>query len=285
MKRSLAALVLILAVSVDVPASAALDDFSNTNGWLPAPIFAWSHTQISPRLFCYQADIKNAEAISRKTNLQLSTSWTLDVDLEFENIYASGSAASLVLLPAGGGVQLELNIEQKTNAYVLFDAGWFNAANSTWYSALPPSDWMPAPGKAYHLRLSRFPGTDFVDYTASTASGFSFHTHTVPLSTSFLDAMKVVGLRAVNTKVTFSSLSIATPVPCFDLTRLTLFAGEGCRLKLLASPGQSLIIEGSADLLNWAPIIEFYDLPGSIEFLDPAASNSTRRFYRLVPLN
>ena len=49
-------------------------------------------------------------------------------------------------------------------------------------------------------------------------------------------------------------------------------------------PGQSMVIESSVDLVNWAAISTNSSLSGCVEFIDPRASLTTNGFYRVILL-
>jgi hypothetical protein len=62
------------------------------------------------------------------------------------------------------------------------------------------------------------------------------------------------------------------------LTRLT---PAGMQVQMDGVPGtNAVVLEASADLINWLPILTNAPSNGSVQFLDPAATNLPRRFYR-----
>ena len=71
-----------------------------------------------------------------------------------------------------------------------------------------------------------------------------------------------------------------------DVTRVLEFnrlarASDGTvRLSLSTEPGISVVLQASPDLLNWVSLTTNDSPAGTFEFLDSAAKNSDRRFYR-----
>lgn len=51
---------------------------------------------------------------------------------------------------------------------------------------------------------------------------------------------------------------------------------------VLGSPGQALWVEASTNLTGWSQIATVTNVTGSLEFTDPATTNSNRRYYRAV---
>ena len=49
-----------------------------------------------------------------------------------------------------------------------------------------------------------------------------------------------------------------------------------------AVPGRPIVIHASLDLIDWQPVFTNTSVMGATQFLDAAATNMTRRFYRAV---
>ena len=59
-------------------------------------------------------------------------------------------------------------------------------------------------------------------------------------------------------------------------------ASNGLNFSLQTSPGLNGLIQVSSDLISWATLTNFVGTNATINFVDPAATNYNRRFYRAV---
>ena len=67
-------------------------------------------------------------------------------------------------------------------------------------------------------------------------------------------------------------LSIAKPVTSSDPPLLSL----------LGEPGHNYIIQVSTNLASWQELLTVSNATGTVQFTDPGAAGSSRRFYRAV---
>lgn len=77
-------------------------------------------------------------------------------------------------------------------------------------------------------------------------------------------------------------LPLSPPRPKFDVARSRLSLIQGFRFDLFSDLNRAVRIDASTNLVNWEPVVSFSSLSGSVEFIDPSATNFTRRFYRAV---
>ena len=68
-----------------------------------------------------------------------------------------------------------------------------------------------------------------------------------------------------------------------SVTEPVRLQATGCgQLQFKSWKGQAFTIEASADLTAWKPIAAVTNLTGTVEFVDPDAALSARRFYRVI---
>ena len=102
---------------------------SGAYGWGPAPVANWTTVETVPGTFVYRGDFRG-DALSSKTNLLLSSSWKLEVDLIMRRYYAGDRGlAALCLFPVDRGVQVLANANQRTNGDIQIDVLWFDHTN------------------------------------------------------------------------------------------------------------------------------------------------------------
>ena len=68
----------------------------------------------------------------------------------------------------------------------------------------------------------------------------------------------------------------------FTLSRLAYGRIQGFRIPVSPPDRTAFAIETSVDLKTWMPLIKFPSNSGPFEFIDSAATNDTRRFYRAI---
>jgi hypothetical protein len=73
--------------------------------------------------------------------------------------------------------------------------------------------------------------------------------------------------------------AILTPQP---LPSAAYVQTDGFPLSIALEVGRNYRIEVSTNLRNWATITNFTSTTGALQFLDMQATNSVRRFYRVV---
>jgi hypothetical protein len=61
-------------------------------------------------------------------------------------------------------------------------------------------------------------------------------------------------------------------------------SAEGFLVTLMGDLGGHYEMDGSSNLLDWAPLTNLTNAAGTVQFLDSAATNLKRRFYRAVQL-
>jgi hypothetical protein len=81
----------LVAIKTSLLATEIYDDFSHgAAGWSPLnndPY--WNVVQTSPGVYVYRADLANLanESYSLKTNAVLTTSWRIELDIQFQSYY------------------------------------------------------------------------------------------------------------------------------------------------------------------------------------------------------
>jgi len=78
-----------------------------------------------------------------------------------------------------------------------------------------------------------------------------------------------------------ATLTVLRSAPRFNGLTFYSNGGFGSRLDQLSGHG-SIIILASTNLVDWVPIFTNPPVIGSLQFLDPAATNQNSRFYRAV---
>jgi GH25 family lysozyme M1 (1,4-beta-N-acetylmuramidase) len=83
-----------------------------------------------------------------------------------------------------------------------------------------------------------------------------------------------------NSATALMGVAVVSPVLRFRTNSIQL-AGEGFRVRLDGARGTNpVVIDASSDLASWNPLVTNPPVYGSVQVLDPAATNFVRRFYR-----
>jgi len=114
---------------------------------------------------------------------------------------------------------------------------------------------------------------------ASSANGVDWYVHVSSASTGFFGV--TYGRGTFVAVGGYGTILQSDPYP----PRLELvpnFCRDCFAFNLLGDAGESYRIEASRDLTNWTAITNLVSATGTNQFIDPAAPNSSRRFYRAV---
>lgn len=154
------------------------------------------------------------DGFARHRTVRLGSSWRVEVDVRFHRYYSDGNVralAAFALFPAlDSGVQLEANLQHRTNSSVQFDAQWFNPSNATWRNVLQTS-WSPNPSSTYRLHLYRAPGSDRLVFKVSGTNGAEFIARSLAVPVDVLDRMQVPGLRVNSGQIEFDNFRLESP--------------------------------------------------------------------------
>lgn len=134
--------------------------------------------------------------------------------MRFHRYYSDSNVralAAFALFPTlDSGVQLEANLQHRTNSSVQFDAQWFNPSNATWRNVLQTS-WSPNPSSTYRLHLYRAPGSDRLVFKVSGTNGAEFIARSLAVPVDVLDRMQVPGLRVNSGQIEFDNFRLESP--------------------------------------------------------------------------
>ena len=82
-----------------------------------------------------------------------------------------------------------------------------------------------------------------------------------------------------NNSVTVSALFIIQPM---QFTSVSFATNGQFQLNFLGVPGQTYVLQGSTNLLNWIPINTNLAVTNLFQLTDPGADNFPRRCYRAL---
>jgi hypothetical protein len=78
-----------------------------------------------------------------------------------------------------------------------------------------------------------------------------------------------------------ATLTVLRSIPQFSTATAGWVAGQGFSLELTQLSGHgSVILYASTNLVDWIPILTNPPQPGTLDLIDPAATNAPARFYR-----
>src|SRR5581483_9368170 len=105
-------------------------------------------------------------------------------------------------------------------------------------------------------------------------------THAYPYPGSYPVYVKVQS--SIGASVTILSYVTAITVPKLSLGASPAPSANGFSFNLQVTSGLNVSIQFSGDLKNWTTLTNFTATNSTLAFRDPAATNSSRRFYRAV---
>jgi hypothetical protein len=144
---------------------------------------------------------------------------------------------------------------------------FYSLDNSGWSNAVTANKWTN-----WTAQVTLTPGTNTVAAYAVDTSGNVSKTNTV----SFVYVVSVVAANNVSPAApgTFKlKLQIATGQP---------LTGDGLAFSLLLSTNLNGRIQVSTNLYHWVDLTNFIGTNSALNLLDPAATNSSARYYRAV---
>ena len=112
--------------------------------------------------------------------------------------------------------------------------------------------------------------------------------YTFALPTAVLSGSYVLSFRLdpfTNTQSSIVITNVSTGLAVTQPTTLQISSNTtGARpvLVLTGPAGFNYLVQGSTNFANWDPVAVIINTNGSVPFIDPAATNFTRRFYRAV---
>ena len=117
--------------------------------------------------------------------------------------------------------------------------------------------------------------------------GASFTSFTISnFKTTDVGSYSVVISNPAGSVVSESASLTLTPAQpkenAFGLSRLAFGPTQGFRLQFKPIDGKAFKIESSIDLKTWVPLLSFPSNSGPVEFIDSAANQFPRRYYRAV---
>ena len=81
------------------------------------------------------------------------------------------------------------------------------------------------------------------------------------------------------TNVATGFVGITQPI---RLDMLSMGSNNAAIVRLTAAPGYNYLMQSSTNLTSWTPAALLVNTNGTVLFADPAATNSSQRFYRAV---
>lgn len=127
-----------------------------------------------------------------------------------------------------------------------------------------------------------FVNGEFIGENYAAPYGMTWTVTNAGVCTIIAQAIDFIGLHRDSEPVT---LVFTNPPPRFDLGQLTRDTGGQFRLSLRGAPFQTFSLQCSSNLLDWVELVRdaFAEEVWNYEFEDPASTNTSARFYRLVP--
>ena len=118
------------------------------------------------------------------------------------------------------------------------------------------------------------PGASFSSYTISDFRTTDIGLYSVLVSNSQGSA--------ISDKALVSMTSPLAQEIAFGLSRLAFGPTQGFRLQFKPIDGKAFKIESSIDLKTWVQLLSFPSNSGPVEFIDSAANQFPRRYYRAI---
>jgi alpha-tubulin suppressor-like RCC1 family protein len=167
------------------------------------------------------------------------------------------------------------------------DAVWFaaaipitNAVNFVQFEAVF------TPRNGAEGLLSVFWNTNQIGMIDERTISTSFHPHRFALPGIFTNGLYTLSFRLDSFADTPSSITVTNVATGFvgveQPIQLDITASTNTPpiLKLTGAPGFNYLLQSSSNLVDWTPTALLLNTNGTVLFADPAATNSTQRFYR-----
>jgi hypothetical protein len=252
------------AAYVTVPDSAALPDQAIGS---PITICAWVKRS--------QASVGNFCSVVAKDVLEDTAPWHRNYELIFDK----GSHILFVFRNSAGTAWEEYSsdaIFTDTNDWHFYCVTYTygNASSCALYvdGAPVPGSWVSGNGSDAPASTSAGPVLIGMDGTGTASNGSLYDD--ISIYNVVLSASQVLSLYA-----SLDNISATPPQITAGDGSLGFMTGQ-FGFGLQGSLGQTIVVDGSADLVNWTPLWTNTAGAGPFYFCDPASTNTPWRFYR-----